>query len=131
VAPARSRPARVWRVFSGVVAVLLSSCSKPDAIHFRVTNAGTAEADRILELRVYAGADKSSWPYIEPRETVSVILDRGGDPSAMTLSFKVHGEERHWRAPELEPAIGYAVAVEIRPDGSVAERHCRRPCTLP
>jgi hypothetical protein len=131
MAPARPRPRGAWRVLGGVVAALLIGCSKPDAIHFRVTNTGTAEVDRILDLRVYAGADKSSWPYVEPRETLSVRLDPGGDPPNMTLSFKLRDQEGHWRAPALEQGIGYAVAVEIRPDGSVAAQHCRRPCTLP
>ncbi|HVZ36187.1 MAG TPA: hypothetical protein VG963_27355 [Polyangiaceae bacterium] len=128
---ARSSPAGAWRAFGGIIAALLGSCSKPNSIHFRVTNAGTTEADRITELRVYAGAEKSSWPYVAPQESVSVWLDPGGDPSALTLSYEFHGEERFWRAPDLGQGIGYVIAVEIRRDGTVGERHCRRPCRLP
>jgi hypothetical protein len=79
---------------------------------------------------VYVGADKSWWPEVAPGEAVSVVLDPGGDPPQLIMSFTSQGVERHWRGPELETGSGYTMIVGIARDGGVAEDHCRMPCSL-
>lgn len=119
-----------YRALCLIAFALVGSCSKPDAIHLRIINAGTAEGDRLVGLHVFAGADKSWWPELAPQEAVNVILDPGGDPPEVVMSFKLRDAEKHWRGPELEAGSGYTMIVSVAADGSIDEDHCRMPCSL-
>jgi hypothetical protein len=117
-------------VFCLVGTVSLGGCSKPDAVRLRVTNEGATEADRLVDLRVFVGADKSWWPTVAPQETVGVVLDPGGDRPNVVMSFKSHGTETHWQGPDLDAGRGYIIVVTIGSHGGVEEDHCRMPCSL-
>jgi hypothetical protein len=110
--------------------VSVGACSKPDAVRLRVTNQGATEAERLLDLRVFVGADKSWWPAVAPQETVGVVLDPGGERPKVVMSFKSHGTETHWQGPDLDAGRGYTIVVTIASGGGVEEAHCRMPCSL-
>jgi hypothetical protein len=106
----------------------LGACTPRDAVKVRLTN----DAPRALEnLRVFAGADKSSWPTVAPGQSVGVNLRPDGEPPQLTMSFSVGRLPYSWRGPELAKGTGYALDLHIAGDGAVTERHCPLPCSLP
>jgi hypothetical protein len=104
------------------------ACTSRDAVKLRVTNDGP----RALEnLKVFAGADKVSWPAVAAGHSVGVNLRPDGEPPQLIVSFSVGPLPYSWRGPALEKGTGFAVELHIAGDGAVSERHCARPCSSP
>ncbi|MFL5307044.1 MAG: hypothetical protein ACJ8F1_17640 [Polyangia bacterium] len=113
-----------------VVLAGLVSCSHRDEVAVRVTFRAPAGTPSLEDVRVFAGASKSSWPTVAAGETVHVALPPEGEPD-LTATFRQAGVKRSWQGPPLTPGVGYVVAIVIGTDGAVTETRCVKPCSLP
>jgi hypothetical protein len=107
----------------------LAACSKPDDVRIAIRYEAPSGAPALGVVEAIVGATKSSWPDPSPGESVSVVLNPDGEPAELTLLFELDGQRHSWEGPRPTLA-GHAIAVTIRPDASVSERHCKLPCSL-
>jgi hypothetical protein len=105
------------------------ACSKPDDVRTSIHYDAPSGAPALGVVSVVVGGDKTQWPDLSPGESVSVVLNPQGLPAELTLLFELEGRQHTWEGPRPTLA-GHAIAVTIRPDASVSERHCKLPCSL-
>ena len=107
----------------------LAACSKPGDVRIAIHYEASSGAPALGVVEAIVGASKSSWPNLSPGESVSVVLNPDGEPAELTLLFELNGRRHSWEGPGPTLA-GHTIAVKIRPDASVSERHCKLPCSL-
>jgi hypothetical protein len=113
-----------------VIMLAGAGCVRRSDVQVRVTCESGAGA-AVENLTVFVGGSKSWWPTIAPGESVSVTLPPEGETPQVSLVYTAGGTKRNWKGPSLTTGVGYAVDLRVAADGSVTERHCARPCTLP
>jgi hypothetical protein len=109
---------------------MLSACTAPDAVHVNLKYAAERSSAPLEKLRVFAGANKSSWPALQPGESVSVVLPPDGEPPQVTMTYRLASVQREWRGPSMATGVGYRIEITVSSDGSVSEQHCETPCSL-
>jgi hypothetical protein len=127
----RSSSSLGFALAAWVILFAATGCVRRSDVQVRVTNESGADAASVENLTVFVGGSKSWWPTIAPGESVSVTLPPEGEAPQVSLVYTASGTKKNWKGPSLRTGIGYAVDLRVAPDGSVTERHCARPCTLP
>src|SRR5688500_15444085 len=94
-----------------LTAVVLSACAARDAVHIKVTYDAAPASRPLDKLLVFAGASKSSWPAIQPGESVSVVLPPQGQPPQVTMTYALGSTPREWRGPEMAAGVGYRIDI--------------------
>jgi len=122
---------RHWLTASVLGLGLLTGCRSKDTVRVRLTFNAPAGTRPLESVTVFAGANKSSWPTIAPGESVQVALPPEGEPPDVLLTYTIGPAPRQWRGPSIPRSVGYEIGIHIAPDGSVTERHCQSPCSLP
>jgi hypothetical protein len=124
---------KVGQLVAGLIVavVLVPTCARPDDARVRVIYEAGPGSTQLEHLTVFVGGSKSSWPWVRPGESVSVVLSPGGAPPRLTMNYTLQNTPRTWEGPEIFPRSGYAISIRITPDGRVSSRHCTTPCSQP
>jgi hypothetical protein len=112
--------------------VILLGCSDPPtgASIVRLRYPEVVGAPTLHELRVLWGVDKWGFVTVEPGDDIAGWMVPNGGGGGMTLLFDIDGKQHTWngRVGSDDDGKVYGVEIEIDPLGSVAEKHCARPC---
>ena len=106
-------------------------CVRRNDVQVRVVYENGAGAKPVENFTVFVGGSKSWWATISPGESVSVVLPPEGEPPQVSAIYTAGGNKRDWKGPSLPAGAGYAVELRLAPNGTVSERHCTRPCSMP
>lgn len=105
-------------------------CSKPGDTRVTVQVLDGPGAVTVEELRVHLGGENFTRT-LGPGESLSVVLNPVGGLPCVTLLFLRNGESHGWRGACIEGGKRYEISIGIDPGGSIMEKHCKEPCSLP
>ena len=107
------------------------SAVSEDAVSVTISFTEKNPARQLTGLTLISGGDKYSWPILAAGETRNVNLMPGPrDDRQLTLLYYMEAERKSWEGPKIPVATGYRIDIKVDAAGSVAHRHCIRPCSL-